>query len=80
MFLVLYVNETESVRRQLARGKIAMEHNEQVRLSGHGELWELRETDISPAAARKRYKVFSEEALDALQSLKKEFPYHVIDG
>ena len=57
-----------------------MEHNEQVRLSGIGELWELRETDISPAAARKRYKVFSEEALDALQSLKKEFPYHVIDG
>lgn len=76
----MYVNETESVRRQLARGRNAVQHNDKVKQTGQGELWEVRETDISVKAARSRYKVFSEQALEALQSLKKEFPYHVIDG
>ena len=78
--IVLYVNETESVRRQLARGKRTLEHNDKVNQTGIGRLLEVRETDISVTAARKRYKVFSDQALEALQSLKKEFPYHVIDG
>ena len=77
---MLYVNETESVRRQLARGKRTEENNEKVKQTGLGEVKEVRSTDISVAAARKRYKVFSEQALEALQSLKQEFPYHVIDG
>jgi len=78
--IVLYVNETESVRRQLARGKRTEENNEKVKQTGLGEVKEVRSTDISVAAARKRYKVFSEQALEALQSLKQEFPYHVIDA
>lgn len=78
--IVLYVNETESVRRQLARGKRTVEHNDKVKQTGQGKLLEVRETDVSVHAARKRYQVFSEQALDALQSLRKEFPYHVIDG
>ena len=57
-----------------------MQHNEKVKKTGTGTLHEVRETDVSVKAARKRYKVFSEQALEALQSLKKEFPYHVIDG
>jgi len=77
---VLYVNETESVRRQLARGKHALEHNTRVQETGQGDLLEVRQTDTSVQAARSRYKVFSEQALDALSSLKKEFPYHVIDA
>jgi adenylate kinase len=77
---VLYVNEAESVRRQLARGKAAVEHNARVKETGQGDLVDVRETDTSLAYAKSRYKTFSEQALDALESLKKEFPYHVIDG
>jgi len=78
--IVLYVNETESVRRQMARGRHTLQYNEKVKQTGKGELLEVRETDVSVQAARQRYKVFSEQALEALQSLKKEFPYHVIDA
>ncbi|CAI7782314.1 unnamed protein product, partial [Closterium sp. NIES-53] len=43
---VLYVEEEESVRRQLARGRAAIQHNQRVVDSGIGELQEVRATDL----------------------------------
>jgi adenylate kinase len=43
---VLYVEEEESVRRQLHRGRAALAHNQRAKGSGLGELVEVRETDL----------------------------------
>jgi adenylate kinase len=77
---VLYVDEKESVERQLKRGRQIIKHNERVRETGEGELWEERATDINEDACRKRYRIFKEQALEALQSLKKHFHYHLINA
>ncbi len=50
--LVLYIDEAESVRRQLRRGRQAVEHNERVRESGEGNPYEVRPTDLTEDAAR----------------------------
>jgi adenylate kinase len=42
---VLYVDEAESVRRQLLRGKKARENNEIVKNTGQGEMLMERVTD-----------------------------------
>ena len=39
--MVLFVDESESVARQLKRGREVLAHNEEVRRSGIGDLWEL---------------------------------------
>src|SRR3954462_4582652 len=44
--VVLFIDERESVARQLKRGKESRLHNEEVRRSGHGELVEERATDF----------------------------------
>ena len=41
-----YVEEEESVRRQLSRGRAAILHNQKVLDSGFGELQEVRPTDL----------------------------------
>ena len=41
---ILYVDEHESVRRQLKRGRHALTHNEEVAEGGEGELVEVRQT------------------------------------
>ena len=56
--MVLFVDEAESIARQLKRGQEVLAHNAEVRSSGLGELWEERATDFDPALARNRYKVF----------------------
>ncbi len=78
--MVLFVDEAESVARQLKRGKEVCAHNEEVRQSGLGELWEERATDADPALAQNRYRVFKEKTYDALVSLKEIFHYHFINA
>jgi adenylate kinase len=78
--MVLFVDEAESVARQLKRGREVLAHNEEVHRSGLGELWEERATDFDPKLARNRYKVFKEKTYDALVSLKEIFHYHFINA
>ena len=78
--MVLFVDENESVARQLKRGRQVIAHNEEVKRSGVGELWEERPTDFNEALARNRYRVFKEQTYDALVSLKKIFYYHFINA
>jgi adenylate kinase len=78
--LMLFVEEKESVERQLMRGHQIKAHNERVLESGEGQLLELRETDMSVEAAKRRYKIFKEQTFDSLFALKKFFPYHFINA
>ena len=78
--MVLFVDEKESVARQLARGRQTLAFNEEVRRSGLGELREDRPTDHDENLARRRYRVFKEQTWDALQSLKEIFHYHLINA
>lgn len=78
--MVLFVDEKESVVRQLKRGRETVIHNEEVRRTGVGQLWEDRPTDHDEGLARRRYRVFKEQTWDALQSLKEIFHYHFIDA
>ncbi len=78
--MVLFVDEKESVARQLKRGRETHVHNEEVTRSGVGELLEDRPTDHDENLARRRYRVFKEQTWDALQSLKEIFHYHFINA
>jgi adenylate kinase len=78
--IVLFVNEKESVARQLKRGREAKAHNEEVRRTQHGELLEKRSTDFDERLAARRYRVFKEQTWDALLSLKNVFHYHLINA
>lgn len=78
--IVLFVDEAESVRRQLNRGLQAMVHNEKVRESGVGEILEVRKTDLHDDAARGRYRTFKEITYHALKELSEVFLYHYIDA
>ena len=76
----LFIDEKESVIRQLKRGRETKEHNEEVRRSGLGKLLEERATDFEEKLARRRYRVFKEQTWDALLSLKDIFYYHLINA
>jgi adenylate kinase len=78
--MVLFVDEAESIARQLKRGKETLEHNAEVRHSGVGLLDEERATDFDPELARNRYRTFKEKTYDALVSLKQIFHYHFINA
>lgn len=78
--MVLFVDESESIARQLKRGQEVLAHNAEVRSSGLGDLWEERATDFDTNLARNRYKVFKEKTYDALVSLKEIFHYHFINA
>mgnify|MGYP003633173954 CR=1 FL=1 len=78
--MVLFVDERTSVDRQLYRGREIAKHNEEVRLTGVGEMQELRTTDVDVEAAKHRYRVFKESTWDALQSLREVFFYHLINA
>ena len=78
--MVLFVDEKESIARQLKRGRETRVHNEEVARTGIGELLEDRPTDHDEALARRRYRVFKEQTWDALQSLKEIFHYHFINA
>jgi len=78
--VVLFIDEKESVRRQVNRGKEALAHNEEVRESGVGELIEVRPTDLDPDAALNRYRTFKEKTYGALKDLREIFFYHFINA
>ncbi|MDQ8193236.1 nucleoside monophosphate kinase [Coraliomargarita sp. SDUM461004] len=78
--VVLFIDEKESVKRQLNRGMEAQAHNEEVIESGVGELEELRPTDLDPEAALNRYRTFKEKTYGALKDLREIFFYHFINA
>ncbi|MDE0834899.1 MAG: nucleoside monophosphate kinase [Akkermansiaceae bacterium] len=78
--MVLFVDEAESISRQLKRGKETLAHNAEVSQSGVGVLDEERATDFDPELARNRYRTFKEKTYDALVSLKQIFHYHFINA
>ena len=78
--MVLFVDEAESIARQLKRGHEIIDHNKEVRKTGVGELQEERPTDTDVELARSRYKTFKEQTYDALLSLKQIFQYHFINA
>lgn len=67
--LMLFVTETESVERQLKRGR-------EMQAKG----LPVRETDIDPEKTRTRYEIFAEMTLRPLESLKGTIPYFHIDS
>lgn len=78
--MMLFIDEKESVERQLKRGREVLLNNEDVERTGIGSLLECRATDSDPKAAQGRYKVFKERTYDALQSLRSVFHYHFINA
>ena len=66
-----YVDEEESVRRQLSRGSQLLVENQMVKDTGIGRVHKPRDTDLEEPAARRRYRVFKGEgALSAPSSIK----------
>lgn len=78
--VVLYVEERQSVERQLKRGRETAAHNARVRETGVGGLIDERATDLSDEACRRRYRVFMEQTYHVLQTLKQVFHFRVIDA
>jgi adenylate kinase len=78
--MVLFVDEMESVARQLKRGRETRLNNAEVARTGIGDLQEDRPTDHDEGLARRRYQTFKEQTWDALQSLKEIFHYHFINA
>ncbi len=78
--MVLFVDERESVARQIRRGRQTREHNEKVRASGVGTLREERLTDFDENTARRRYRTFKEGTYEALKELRQIFHYHYINA
>ena len=78
--VVLFIDEKESVKRQLQRGLEAEAHNAEVEETGIGERVELRATDLDPAAAVNRYRTFKEKTYGALKDLREIFFYHFINA
>ena len=78
--MVLFASEQTSVDRQLLRGVEVGKYNKKVEETGIGGKLELRETDLSPGKATRRYRVFKEHTWDALQSLQEIYHYHFINA
>ena len=78
--MVLFVEESVSIDRQLKRGREIQAHNQEVKTGGIGEVLKLRTTDLDINAARRRYEVFKDQTWDALQSLKETFFYHFVNA
>eukprot|EP01116_Phalansterium_solitarium_P021574 TRINITY_DN6772_c0_g1_i2.p1 TRINITY_DN6772_c0_g1~~TRINITY_DN6772_c0_g1_i2.p1 ORF type:complete len:477 (+),score=166.93 TRINITY_DN6772_c0_g1_i2:125-1555(+) len=75
---VLFVNEKDSVERQLHRGHSAIQHNQRVLETGLGQMQDVRPTDTDESLARRRYEVFKDH-YSTLQSLASYFTFHVIN-
>jgi adenylate kinase len=78
--VVLFVDEAESVRRQILRGERARAHNAAVEASGVGEMVETRATDLSDEAARNRYRTFKEVTYESMKTLRQVFHYHYVNA
>ena len=77
---VLYIDKDESVRRQLRRGKLAQIHNDVVAATGIGEMKPVRETDLNPALAEERYRVFKQQVYESLKYVKDKFHFHFVSA
>lgn len=71
--LVLFVDEEESVRRQLKRGREAL-------VAGGASAENVRKTDLDAGLARGRYRVFMEQTFAPLQTLRGMFEHHLIEA
>ena len=78
--MVLFVDEKESVARQLKRGRETKALIDLAVRAGKSQLPEDRPTDHDASLAQRRYRVFKEQTWDALQSLKEIFHYHFINA
>src|SRR5580658_4170363 len=78
--MVLFVDEKESVARQLKRGRETKALMELASRTADSPLPEDRPTDHDESLARRRYRVFKEQTWEALQSLKEIFHYHFINA
>ena len=78
--MVLFVDEKESVGRQLKRGRETRARMELALRTADAPLPEDRPTDHDESLARRRYRVFKEQTWEALQSLKEIFHYHFINA
>jgi adenylate kinase len=78
--MVLFVSESTSIARQLARGREIAEYNRKVADTGIGVPIELRTTDLSEELVRRRYQVFKEQTWVALTSLRQLYHYHFINA
>jgi adenylate kinase len=78
--VVLFVDEKESIARQIKRGQQMIDHNKKVEASGVGQLHEIRVTDLSEQTAVGRYHTFKSVTYEALKSLREVFYYHYIDA
>ena len=78
--MVLFVDEKESVARQLKRGRETRALIDEAVRTESGVVPEDRPTDHDESLARRRYRVFKEQTWDALQSLKEIYHYHFINA
>ena len=78
--MVLFVDEKESVARQLKRGRETRALMESPTRTSESPLPEDRPTDHDESLARRRYRIFKEQTWEALQSLKEIFHYHFINA
>ena len=78
--MVLFVDEKESIARQLKRGIETRIHNAEVQRTGIGQTFEDRPTDHDGVLAQRRYQIFKEQTWAALQSLKEIFHYHFVNA
>jgi adenylate kinase len=78
--VVLFIDEAESVRRQILRGERALQHNREVDASGVGTMLEVRATDLDKKTARNRYRTFKEVTYESLTTLREVFFYHYINA
>ena len=78
--MVLFIDEKESVARQLKRGRETKALLELATRTANSPLPEDRPTDHDESLARRRYRVFKEQTWEALQSLKEIFHYHFINA
>lgn len=77
--VILYVDEAESVKRQMKRAEMTSLHNERVRDAGTGDVWSIRATDVNEALCRRRYQVFKSH-YNTILRLKSYFPFSLIDA
>lgn len=77
--VILYVDEAESVKRQMKRAEMTSLHNERVRDAGTGDVWNVRATDVNESLCRRRYQVFKSH-YNTILRLKSYFPFSLIDA
>ena len=78
--MVLFVDESTSVERQLNRGRERERLNQKARATGIGSEVAPRPTDMDPEAAPPPLPGVQGAHLEALQSLKQSYFYHFINA